>query len=503
MNYDTVIPGVLLLKKTFGMKKRRHLYQCVTNLEHLTNRIIVVPYHVELGFSKKLTNKYVTITLDDATTNTSETLIHATLRHVFGPVDDPVAWNEYQLYYRGLHSKIRVKPEMPTTTDFTNVPDILDRCNEYSFTIDNENTCEFDDAFSLSFVGDDYVRLSIYIADVASQFSSTEIAEMIAGAQNGAPASIYLSHRRVPLLPPAWARRFSLECDALRQVVALDVLIKTSSSNKIVSVEWNPRVLICVKKHYRYDDSPDFPLSEFIRLSSSSHNNITSSTPPNSITKLKSSVAYWMEFYCAEAGNRLWQTGEGIFMRLRGRKMPVQQLVVKNSVREVSEAKYYMNNNYNDSPTTAEEEPRYAQVTSPIRRWIDIYNQQFLIKGGGKQEPSPPIDVINEKMRQIRKLQMDSALMNRFPEISAFGKIGKTFTAILIDVFEQAHKNGKKYKYTVFLEDLNMVSRLTTTQPLDESVPSHTVRIFIFNDEHFLKKKIKLVLCNCDETNRN
>ena len=159
-----------------------------------------------------------------------------------------------------------------------------------------------------------------------------------------------------------------------------------------------------------------------------------------------------------------------------------------------------INNNYSYYSLKEYGEKRYAQVTSPIRRWMDIYNQHCLLSDdeeGG--DIVIQLERINEQMRQIRKLQMDSALMARFPEISASSK---TFAATLMDVFE---KNGepKKYKYTVFLEELNLVSRLTTMEPLDESQPSHAVRIFIFKDEHSLKKKRRLVVCDLAIQNRN
>jgi hypothetical protein len=505
MNSSTIKTGVMILRKTFGMKKNRHLYKCITEG---TKKTIVVPYQIDLGFSKKLTNKYVVFeylttnattadaTTANATTPTTEIVV-ATLKHVFGDVDDPVAWNEYQLYYRGLHTKMSLSKTIPETH---NPKNIIDRSSEFAFTVDNENTEDFDDAFSIC-LETNCTRLSIYIADVASRFSAAEIGEMISskGATHR-PASIYLSHRRVPLFPTAWAREFSLNSGSPRRAVALDVFID-STSGAIVRVEWAQRVTICVKKHYRYHDVyDDHPhLAEFMSISRSQ----------GSPTSLKSAVAHWMEFYCAEAGRRLWPTRSGIFMRLRGRRTHFSLVANKEEARE---AKYYMNdandandanninNNYSDYSLKEDGEKRYAQVTSPIRRWMDIYNQHCLLSNDeGLNDIVISLERINEQMRQIRKLQMDSALMARFPEISASSK---TFAATLMDVFE---KNGehKKYKYTVFLEELNLVSRLTTMEPLDESQPSHAVRIFIFKDEHSLKKKMRLVVCDLAIQNRN
>ena len=525
MNLSTTKTGVMILRKTFGMKKNRHLYQCITED---TKKTIVVPYQIELGFSKKLTNKYVVLeyftanaTTADATTanattanatNTTTEFVIATLKHVFGDVDDPVAWNEYQLYYRGLQTKMSLSKTIPETHNPTQ--NIIDRSSEFAFTVDNENTEDFDDAFSICRLEKNCTRLSIYIADVASRFSAAEIGDMISlkGAAHR-PASIYLSHRRVPLFPAAWAREFSLNSVSPHRAVALDVFID-STCGAIVRAEWARRVTICVKKHYRYHDVyDDHPhLAEFMSLSR------CQGTP----TSLKSAVAHWMEFYCAEAGRRLWPTRSGIFMRLRGRTTHFSLVEKKEEAREAREAKYYMNdandandinNNYSDYSLKEDVEKRYAQVTSPIRRWMDIYNQHCLLsddegggdegggdEGGGRGDDIViPLERINEQMRQIRKLQMDSALMARFPEISA---LSKTFAATLMDVFE---KNGepKKYKYTVFLEELNLVSRLTTMEPLDESQPSHAVRIFIFKDEHSLKKKMRLVVCDLAIQNRN
>ena len=204
-----------------------------------------------------------------------------------------------------------------------------------------------------------------------------------------------------------------------------------------------------------------------------------------------------MEFYCAEAGRHLWTQHQcGIFMHHRGRLFgrgakdsATEAVLLQQPMSLVSrDARYY---NYSDDDLQSldglkedKKESRYAQVTSPIRRWVDIYNQHCLIFGA-----SPPSDLdlakLNEQMRHIRKLQMDSMLMARFPEISH----RQHFTATVIDVLK---KGDNKYKYTVFLDELKLISRLTTIDPLDEGKKQHQVRIFIFHDEHSLKKKMKL-----------
>ena len=56
----SVIPAVLVLEgnKMFGTYKDRFLYKCLPDDKRLP--IFLVPYKIKSGFSKKLTNKYIT-----------------------------------------------------------------------------------------------------------------------------------------------------------------------------------------------------------------------------------------------------------------------------------------------------------------------------------------------------------------------------------------------------------------------------------------------------------
>ena len=141
------------------------------------------------------------------------------------------------------------------------------------------------------------------------------------------------------------------------------------------------------------------------------------------------------------------------------------------------------------------DEVNYLHISSPIRRLVDILNMyqisinenifqfgynatQFYNKWLNQ------IDYINVCARNIRKVQSKCKIL-AICENHAIYK-GKIFDKIIIN-------NKYKYNYQVFLIDLNVYCKLLCDTDLNESDEYH-FKLFIFNDESQLKKKIKIEL---------
>jgi len=139
----------------------------------------------------------------------------------------------------------------------------------------------------------------------------------------------------------------------------------------------------------------------------------------------------------------------------------------------------------------------YIHCTSPIRRLVDLLNMARLQKNILLVDYSEDfekfnkywcdnIDYINTTMRAIRKIQNDCSLLdmcNNNPEICNKEHEGYVFDKIV--------RNDGLYQYIVYLVELKTVSRITLRFEL-EDYNKYKFKVFIFNDEASLKKKIRL-----------
>ena len=88
-------------------------------------------------------------------------------------------------------------------------------------------------------------------------------------------------------------------------------------------------------------------------------------------------------------------------------------------------------------------------------------------------------------MKSIRKVQNDCHLLNiccNNPSIIYTGYMCNKMT-----------KSAGLYTYTVFLPELKMTSHVTTSEDVD-NYQNRDFKLYLFNDEENLKKKIRLQL---------
>ena len=96
------------------------------------------------------------------------------------------------------------------------------------------------------------------------------------------------------------------------------------------------------------------------------------------------------------------------------------------------------------------------------------------------------LEYINTSMRAIRKIQTDCELLTRCfhnPEI-----MESTYNGV---IFDKVHKNNGTISYMVFLEEIKLLSRITTKIDM-ENYSTQNFKLFLFEDEDKLKKKIRL-----------
>jgi exoribonuclease R len=187
------IPSVLILadNKTYGRENKttksasgRLLYKCIPDDTRIP--IFLVPYEIkQMGFSKVFTNLYVTIRYKEW----DDKHPHANLSQSIGPVDVLDKFYEYQLYCKSLNSSIQkfnkatskaVKEKAHAHDSFiTSVckkyPQIEDRTEWKTFTIDPATSLDYDDGFSIRKLDNNQTLVSIYIANVTIWMDSLNL----------------------------------------------------------------------------------------------------------------------------------------------------------------------------------------------------------------------------------------------------------------------------------------------------------------------------------------
>jgi exoribonuclease R len=139
----------------------------------------------------------------------------------------------------------------------------------------------------------------------------------------------------------------------------------------------------------------------------------------------------------------------------------------------------------------------YIHITSPIRRLVDILNMiKFQELIGFKLSDAAlefynhwikDMDYINTSMKMTRRVQNDCNLLHMChvdPDI-----LEKTFDGYCFD--EKVYQNDL-YKYNVYLPELKTTGIVICTKIATYS--KQKFRLFVFNNEEKMKKKIRLQL---------
>jgi exoribonuclease R len=471
-----LLAGVLILGKTYGRFGKRLLYKCIPDNKSLP--VFLVPYNVDVGFSKVIKNKYIVFRF----TQWSSDHPHGEITETLGDVDSLDAFNEYQLHRRGLHlsltpfakaSRVILKDSDPIQTILNKYPVEDLRPINNVFTIDPANCTDFDDAFSAS-EENGIAIVNVYIANVFVWLETYGLWEYMTDRVS----TIYLPDKKRPMLPPLLSDDLcSLKECADRFAFMMSVQYDMRSLKQIGEPVFK-NVLVHISKNYEYEDK---------KLEKNSAYKIL-----RTLAKTEDShevVAFWMIQMNAMSADYLRNSCKGIF----------RTSTSKETSPTISQAMLHWLGNHSSSaiystvsaPHTQLGVNSYVHITSPIRRLVDILNQiqmnneisescqAFLDKWVQK------LNDINTATKEIRKTQTDCELLaltskNNFSENNEY--LGILFDRTLV---------SGKYEYAVYIEELKMFSRIK----MEECVENYTksqFRIFVFEDEDRLCKKIRL-----------
>jgi exoribonuclease R len=507
-----LIAGILMLEnnRTFGrsMNKKRLLYKCIPDDKHLP--AFLVPYEIQIAFSKIQKNKYVLFKFENWDDKHPQGILVDTL----GNVGDLDVFYEYQLHCKSLHVSL---------TDFTNKTreqlqkksqdeyidqmihnpnyHIEDRRNINNiFSIDPIGSSDFDDAFSIEHLKEvNQYKISIYIANVYFWLETLGLWKSFSSRVS----TIYLPDRRRPMLPTVLSDNLcSLQEGHSRFAFCMDIVF--NESRVIQSIDYK-NVVIKVNKNFRYEEpeliykTPDYSLLLSI-----------TSKLDKSVVDSHDVVSYWMVKMNIECGNYMANKNIGIF-RLVNYIQSIDKAfqdeichLEENTQRII---KSWSNTTgqytvYNGQSLEHElmKKKNYIHITSPIRRLIDLLNQMWISKSLSiidnissdadqfLMDWINKMDYINTSMRSIRKVQTDCHVLHEcFNNISIMENI---YNGI---IFDKIKKNDGSIVYMVYLEALKLLGRIKTYDDYD-NYTKHKFKIFLFEDEYHVKKKIRIQL---------
>jgi len=503
------LPGILMLdnNKTFGRteNKKRLLYKCIPDDKHLP--AFLIPYEIQMGFSKVNKNKYVIFKFDSWKDKHPQGILVQTL----GNVDNIEIFYEYQLYCKSLHhsiskfinktrENIEKRPAAEHISQIFNNKNftIEDRRNDhYIFSIDPLGSMDFDDAFSIKKTPDGNWKVSVYIANVYFWLESFNLWNSFSKRVS----TIYLPDRRRPMLPTILSESLcSLQKQQDRFAFVMDVIVDADGNIIENSCSFS-NALITVEKNYVYEDPKMIATDE-------NYKNLLEITVKMDKETENSHdvVSYWMIVMNSMCGNFMSSNKFGIF-RSSNYIDKNKNDNVSDDIKTETKRVIKMWNNasgqyvlYKDGEHEHEvmNIKSYIHITSPIRRLVDLLNQMFifdrlgLIRNISKDannfliEWLEKLDYINGSMRSIRKVQTDCEVVNRCFTSPDIVKI--EYNGV---VFDKMKKSDNNYSYMVYLEDIKLLSRIICRT----DVPNYSknkFKLYLFEDEDKIKNKIRL-----------
>ena len=512
------IPGVLLIanKRVFGKYKgKKNLYQCVPDDKRLP--IFLVPYEIKnVGFSKKITNKYVVMQFDSW--NEDEKHPIAKLTNTLGDVSHLENFYEYQLYCKSLYASIQgftrdTKRALKRKSEEEFIEQLCEKykverrfqSSDKVYTIDSKSCKDFDDAFSIKNVSSGTQTLScvsIYISNVSFWMEELELWNSFSERIS----SIYLPDKKRPMLPTVLSECLcSLVEREKRFTFTMDIYIDLEKQ-EIVDIKYINTCII-VEKNLRYDTQELEDNSSYREL----HNAISILNRKkkykyvDSILSSHDIIAYLMILMNYQCAKKMVEYKCGLFRSVTA----IHRDIPEDLPGDISKFLKYWGSSggvyekYNEETAMKKHEilrfDSYVHITSPIRRLADLLNiiqlqtklgltdltksaEEFYEYWTGEEK----LEYINRTMRVIRKVQCACNLLElctNHPET-----LEKEYSGYL---FDKIKRNDGLYQYVAFIGEIKMVSRYVSRHDL-ENYTNKQFKLFLFHDEDSLKRKVRV-----------
>lgn len=506
------IPSVLILEgdKSYGLLNKRKLYKCIPDDARLP--VFLVPYEIkQMGFQKKILNKYVNIVFDNWEGKHPIAKIHNSI----GDIDKLENFYEYQLYCKSLYSSIqgftratckalKRQSQEEFIANIKTRRDLEDRTDWNIYTIDPKKCSDYDDAFSIKTDAETgETLLSIYISNVTFWMDELDLWDSFSERIS----TIYLPDKKRPMLPTILSECLcSLVEKETRFGFTLDLTIK---NDEIISKKFKNTV-IRVKRNLVYDTQEMEETKEYQEVfqTLTSLNNKKEFKYIDSITTSHDVIAYLMIIMNYYSAREMEKNEIGLFRSATVGKPPSVAETLPSDIKKFltiwqSSGGRYMK--------FSQEKPighhgylrldSYVHITSPIRRLVDLLNiiemqnklglMDFTDKSKAFHDywtSDEMLDYINKTTRVIRRVQCSCDLLHicsTNPET-----LQKKYSGY---IFNKVVRSDKLYQYVVYIHQLHMITKFISRFEFDE-YEEKSFRLFLFHDEDKFKKKIRLHL---------
>lgn len=497
--------GVLILQgnKTFGKAtKGRMYYKCIPNDKSLP--IFLIPYELRIGFSKSHINKYVTFKFQ----HWDQKHPIGMLTESFGDVDNFTSFCLYQLWTKQLVYSIsslqkQVKFGLKNMDEKLLTDHVLknsqykvqDKRNVDVYSIDPENSRDLDDAFSIEQLNNDQYKISIYIANVPIILDVYQLWEHLSERIS----TIYLPDDRRTMLPEILSDNIcSLLENKDRIAFTMEVIFDVRQKKVLQDSILFYNSLICVNTNYVYEEKNLLCNQDYITLY-----NITKELDIQTEDS-HDVISYWMIYMNCESAKLLYNNRCGLFRKIQIHEKNTQHNIDDKDIKQTMTmwnniSSQYMI--YNENETVEHDLLNvngYVQITSPIRRMVDIMNQYYFMsnimnisfhKSGSlfihKKENN--IQQLNIDMKSIRKVQSECDLLYTCIH-------NKELINSIVEgyIFDKTEEHGE-FKYCVYMKTLKKITYFKHHMNIPNNT-YQTFKLFLFDRENNGHRKIRLML---------
>jgi len=431
------IPGILDTRFMYGKENKKMLYMC-----HPDNKALppfYVAYQIPPQFEKKKLSYYVTFQFKHW--NLQQPV--GTLTQNFGSIDVLEHSYEYLLYCKSLQGSLQLMQKEALKRIPSFQIDLPFR-DARVFTIDGKESMDLDDGLSI-----DAEKRSIYIALVPYVLEKLELTDCLLNRA----ANIYFPDKRISMMHPIVASLCSLHKGCERACLVLDLYHDGREKLNVVKVK--------VSDNFHYEEDrlladPDY--QAFMKHGiKDSH-------------ELVSSLMKHINRYCGSVLKK------GIHLNIQK----------KDQVLDQRFPDFFMS--YSEYSYSGE----YTQVSSPIRRLVDIMNMTQLCIEQNLFPFHPEVclrfydklDELNQGMRNIKQIQSKTKW---FHHLSTHKN--QIYTAIVYSK-EMSTKGRDIWKYTLYIPSVGNTCSVHTSNEY-EILSEVEIKPFLFMDEYNLKKKVR------------
>jgi len=530
----SLLYGVLVLKgnRTYGRIKNRLCYQCIPHDRGLP--AFLVPYEQKtVGHSKVQSNLFIEFRF----ANWTEKHPIGTLTRTFGEVSSYNAFSTYSLHARGLMSSIspmtsHLRSMVSSETDLVRTllhpylhleHPIEDRRSWNIISIDPPGCIDIDDAFSIT--GDDNSVLSIYIANVPLMIDALGLW----GHLSDRISTIYLPDSKVPMLPVILSDNLcSLLAGKERVAIAFDFSL-SAGDMPTLSCSVVP-CLINVTMNYAYEDPALQALDtylhsvEFINRVTDNRGDerVEITDTHRTIEWMMIEVNKWVAQWCLRNRRGILRT---LSITTDNRGTPAVDVVVGSGAgvgEDVTHELTRFLQGWNTSggeyhsveefcfdrttdvvaPTHAHIGSHYTHASSPIRRIVDLINLTLIQQPVSLFQHSDDVSTflsrwmtsskvtwIQQKMREIRKVENDCGLMwmvTHSPE-----RLEGHHPGLIIGADNHEKRGIYGWNYSVYLYSMRKVFHYWSADEL-RCWTQHQFEFYTFEDNDRITEKVRI-----------